>query len=84
MSRKNDKEDELDTETTFVDMNVDGFKWYDPSKKKFDDKKTVKPKLSRKEYWRMVRGAFAALAPYVFILLAAFGIVIALAYLWLS
>ena len=32
MSRKN-KDDELDTQTTFADMNIEGFKWYDPSKK---------------------------------------------------
>ena len=29
-----EKLEELDTETTFADMNVEGFKWYDPAKKK--------------------------------------------------
>ena len=83
MSEKNKKDDDLDTETTFVDMNVEGFKWYDPTKKKNDGKR-VKHNVSRKEYWRMVRGAFAAIAPYFLIFLLSFGVVIALAYVWLS
>lgn len=80
--KKDDKQnkDELDTETTIVNMNVDGFSWYDPNK----DKRTNIPKVSRKEYWQMVKGAFAAFAPYFVILLLSFGIVVALAYLWLT
>ncbi len=31
---KKKREDDLDTTTTFADMNVDGFKWYDPAMKK--------------------------------------------------
>lgn len=85
MPRKNKKRDDLDMETSFADMNVEGFKWYDPSaKKKNSDVRPVKRRISRKEYWQMVRGAFAALLPYFLILIAAFGIVIGLAYLWLS
>lgn len=84
MSQKNKKDDDLDTETTFADMNVEGFRWYDPTKKNNDGNKTVRPKISRKEYWRMVRGAFAAIAPYFLIFLLSFGVVIALAYVWLS
>ena len=34
MSRKNKKDNGLDTETTIVDMNVEGFKWYNPTVKK--------------------------------------------------
>ena len=87
MSRKNkkDKDDELDTETTIVDMNVEGFRWYDPSRKKNDDgQRKVHHKITRKEYWQMVRGAFAAFAPFFAILILVFGVMVALAYLWLS
>ncbi|MGN0818604.1 MAG: hypothetical protein ACI4L9_06510 [Candidatus Coproplasma sp.] len=78
--KKNNQKDELDTETTIVNMNVDGFSWYDPNK----DKRTKQPKVSRKEYWQMVRGAFAAFAPFFVVLLLTFGIVVTLAYIWLS
>ena len=60
MADKNKKEDDLDTTTTFADMNVEGFRWYDPNAKKSGDKKTNRPKLTRKEYWQLVRAAFAA------------------------
>ncbi|MGN0814205.1 MAG: hypothetical protein ACI4MH_03130 [Candidatus Coproplasma sp.] len=86
MPDKKDKDEnkkvkeELDTQTTIVNMNVEGFSWYDPNK----DKRTKIPKVSRKEYWQMVRGAFAAFAPYFAILLLSFGIVVVLAYLWLT
>lgn len=83
MSKKNRKDDDLDTETTFVDMNVDGFRWYDPTRKK-DGKPQKQPKVSRKEYWKMVRAAFAAYLPYFVILICAFGIMVAIAYLWLK
>ena len=56
MSRKNKKDDGLDTETTIVDMNVEGFKWYNPTVKKqkqpSDQPKTVRHSVSRKEYWQ--------------------------------
>ena len=84
MPKKNKKDDELDTQTTFADMNVEGFKWYDPTRKKHKDEKTVRRKVSRKEYWQMVRGAFAAFMPFFLIFLISMGIVIILAYLWLS
>ena len=84
MSRKNKKDDDLDTETTFADMNIEGFKWYDPSKKKNPNEKRVRQKISRREYWRMVRGAFAAFLPYFAIFMLCMGIVIVIAYLWLS
>lgn len=85
MPRKNKKKDDLDTTTTFADMNVEGFRWYDPSQKKDDGgEKKVRHKITRREYWRMVRGALAAFLPWLAIFLIAMGIVIALAYLWLS
>ncbi|MDE5721821.1 MAG: hypothetical protein K2I30_03670 [Clostridia bacterium] len=84
MSRKNRKDDDLDIETTFADMNIDGFRWYDPSRKKNNGEKRVRHKISRKEYWQMVRGAFAAYAPFFVIVILALGAMVALAYLWLS
>ena len=87
MSRKNKRDDELDTQTTIVDMNVDGFRWYNPTVKKQKTEKkqkTVRHNVSRKEYWQMVRGMFAAVMPIVLIVLVVFGALIALAYWWLS
>lgn len=86
MTRKTDggkKKDELDTETTIADMNVEGFRWYDPSKKKNGGRST-RPKISGKEYWKLVRAAFAAYLPSILIIVAVFGIMVVLAYLWLS
>ncbi len=84
MPRKKDKDkkDTLDTETTLVDMNVEGFRWYDPHKKKNGN--MPRQKISRKEYWKLVRGAFAAYLPMILCIILAFGIVVALAYLWLG
>ncbi|MBE5744639.1 MAG: hypothetical protein E7355_00695 [Clostridiales bacterium] len=77
----NREEQPLDTETTFADMNVEGFSWYNPRKKKG---KGERIKLSRKEYWAMVRGAFAAYLPMFLCIISAFAIVVLLAYIWLK
>ena len=84
MADKNKKEDDLDTTTTFADMNVEGFRWYDPNAKKSGDKKTNRPKLTRKEYWQLVRAAFAAYIPMFLILIAAFGLMVLIAWLWVG
>ncbi len=81
---KKKPDDDLDMTTSFADMNVDGFKWYDPKAKKQSTMKKTKTKISRKEYWAMVRGAFAALAPFILISLVVFGLVFLLAYFWLK
>ena len=78
---KKEKKDDLDTETTFADMNVEGFKWYDPSKKKGG---TGKVKVTRKEYWSMVKGAFLAFLPVFLTVIGSLIIVFCLMYLWLS
>lgn len=77
---------ELDTTTTFVNMNVEGFKWYDPTlEKRLNDRKGMVPqKISRKEYRQMVRGAFAAFAPFIVGMIVVFGLMMVIAYLWLS
>ena len=79
-------DDDLDTTTSFADMNVDGFKWYNPKAKqqKQSDMKKVKTKVSRKEYWAMVRGAFAAIAPFILISVVTLSLVFLLAYFWLK
>ena len=80
-NRKKREKEPLDTETTFADMNVEGFSWYNPRKKKG---KGEKIKVSRKEYWAMVRGAFSAMLPMILCMFIAMGIVFMLAYLWLK
>ncbi len=85
MPKKNKKRDDLDTETTFADMNVEGFRWYDPHLKKKDkNMRPHKQKVSRKEYWLMVRAAFAAYAPMFLIVLAVFVLMALIGYVWLS
>lgn len=84
MAKKQKKYDDLDTETTFVDMNVEGFKWYDPNLKKNGEKKKQRHKVSRKEYWAMVRAAFVAYLPVFLIVTAVFGIVACIAWLWVG
>ena len=76
--------DDLDTTTTFADMNIDGFRWYDPALKKNGSKRKEKTDVSRKEYWAMVKGAFLAIGPFLLVAIAVFGALIGLAYLWLS
>ena len=78
---------ELDTTTTFANMNVEGFKWYDPTlEKRLKEKEQgiVHPKVSKKEYFQLVRGAYAALWPILLGIVAIFGTLIGIAYLWLS
>ncbi len=76
---KKEKE-ELDTQTSFADMNVEGFSWYDPHKKQNKERKRV----SRKEYWRMVRGAFAAYLPVFGMIVCVGAIIYLLARIWLG
>ncbi len=77
---KKQKTEELDTQTTFADMNVEGFSWYDPQKKQGKQKVTT----SKKEYWEMVKGAFMAYFPIIGIV-ACIGVLIFLfACLWLG
>ena len=79
--QKKRKKAELDVETTIADMNVEGFGWYDPKRKK---QKTQNTKLTRKEYWAMVRGAYVSMLPLLGCMLVAGGLMVLLAVLWLS
>lgn len=78
---KEKKTEDLDTETTFADMNVEGFHWYDPQRKKG---KKNKVQLTKKEYWAMVKGAFAAVFPLIGCMLLAFLILLFVMILWLK
>lgn len=87
-SKKRNKP-ELDTTTTFANMNIEGFKWYDPNlEKRLEERNkngtTIPPKISRREYRQMVRGAFAALWPILLGIVGIFGLLYGFAYLWLS
>ena len=79
--KKRKKRAELDTETTVADMNVEGFSWYNPRKKKNSGQPV---KVTRKEYWAMVKGAFIAMLPVLFCVLIAGLLVALLAYTWLT
>lgn len=83
MAKKNKKPDDLDTETTFADMNVEGFRWYDPHLKKNNGTRPHRQKLSRKEYWQLVRAAFEAYLPVFIIVIIVFALMGAIAWLWL-
>lgn len=85
MRRKDKKKEELDTETTFADMNIEGFRWYDASKKNGSQSggKAPRRKISRREYWQMVRGAFAAYLPVFLIVICVFALMGCLAWVWL-
>ena len=79
MSKK--RKDDLDMETTVADMNVEGFRWYDPAKKKG---KTERVTLTKKEQRAMIRGAYRAMLPMIGCILAGALFMILLAYLWLG
>ena len=79
---KRRKRAELDTQTTVADMNVEGFSWYNPKRKKNANAQGVK--LTRKEYWAMVRGAFLAMLPMLICILAGMLLMFLLAYTWLK
>ena len=81
---KNKREDDLDTETTFADMNVEGFRWYDPNLKKSDGTRRHRPKVTGKAYWQLVRAAFAAYLPVFVIVIAAFALMMLIAWLWVG
>ena len=78
---KKKKKDDLDTETTIADMNVEGFRWYNPHKNK--QKQSI-GKVTKKEYWAMVRGAFSAMLPMFLCIIIGGLLVFGLAFLWLK
>ena len=75
------RKDDLDMETTVADMNVEGFSWYDPNRKK---KKADRIALTKKEQRAMMRGAFRAMLPMVICILTGMLFMFLLAFLWLK
>ena len=76
------KKQELDAETTFADMNVEGFKWYDPHKKTGKTMKGVK--LSRKEKWAIFKAALSTLWPVLAFVVFLFSVLYVVCFLWLG
>ena len=82
MAKKNKQpKAELDMETTVADMNVEGFSWYNPNKKK-KRAQSIGP-ITRKEYWAMVKGAFAAVWPLMVCTVLGAALMFLFAYIWL-
>lgn len=83
MAKNKREKDELDTETTIADMNIEGFKWYNPSKKK-ESSSSEPIKLTRKERIAVIIGAYRALFPFIAIIVLVFILVFSIAYVWLK
>ena len=81
MKKKRAEKQELDMETTVADMNVEGFRWYDPSRKKG---KHEAVSLTKKEQRALLRGAFRAMLPMVGCILITALLMMLFAYLWLK
>ena len=79
--KRNEKKDDLDMETTVADMNVEGFRWYDPRRKQ--GKKPIE-KLSKAEQRALMRGVYRSMLPMIGCILAGAAFVILLAVLWLK
>ena len=78
---KKRKIDNLDTETTFAEMNVEGFSWYDPNRGK---RKAQQTQLTKKEQRALMRGAVRAMLPMIICILSGMLLMFLLAYLWLK
>ena len=76
------KKDDLDMQTTVANMNVEGFRWYDPTIK--DGPKNPSPQLTRKEQRAMIRGAFRAMLPMIVCIGLGCLLMFLFAYLWLG
>ncbi len=85
MSKK-DKQTFEDDGRTISNMNVEGMPGYDPHREKIENptKQMNELRISRKERWAMIWGAYKAYMPLLLAMLAGFGIVMALIAFWLS
>ena len=73
--------DNLDTETTIVDMNVEGFSWYDPN---MSTRKKQAAQLTKKEQRALLWGAVRAMLPMIACILSGMLLIFLLAFLWLK
>ena len=76
------KQDDLDMETTFADMNVDGMPWYNPKRK--SGQKADKIQLTGAERWAMFKAGCAAVIPFVLGAAGLFLALYAIMVLWLK
>ena len=81
MKKNRAEKQELDMETTVADMNVEGFRWYDPSRKKG---KREAVSLTKKEQRALLHGAIRALFPMIACILISALLMILFAYVWLK
>ncbi len=83
MAKKDEKKEkqELDTQTTIADMNVEGFSWYDPKRKSGQQKQPTK--LTKKEQRALIRGAYKAMLPMIGCIALVGLLIFLLAWLWL-
>ena len=79
--RKRLRDAELDTETTFADMNVEGFSWYDPN---MSTRKKQTTQLTKKEQRALLWGAVRAMLPMIACILSGMLLIFLLAFLWLK
>ena len=73
--------DNLDTQTTIVDMNVEGFSWYDPNMSK---RKQQATQLTKKEQRALLRGAVRAMLPMIACILSGLLLMFLRVFLWLK
>lgn len=78
---KLERTDELDTQTTFADMNVDGMPWYDPKKDAAGEDSL--PTLSKKEQRALIRAALLSALPTIGCAALVMLLLYGLAYVWL-
>lgn len=79
--RKAKKKYADDDGRTVIDMNVDGFPWYNPKR---GEKKVAEEDLpTRKELMAMIRAEFAVYLPKVICILLGFGAAMGIIYCWL-
>ncbi len=76
---KKKKREELDTETTVADMNVEGMPWYDPARKQGKEV----PKLTKEEQKALIKGAYKAMFPMICCIGVVMLLMFFLARLWL-
>ena len=84
-NKKQRKDQFVDDNRTIVEMNVDGFPWYDgigPDKKKSDKKDKDKP--TKKELVKMIFGMYGATLPFLLITIGCFLAVFVVLYLVLK
>ena len=85
MKKSKKKEQFVDDNRTIVDMNVDGFPWYDGSDQRTrrQDKKAERKdrdKPTAKERLKMIFGMYRALLPFLLITIGCFTLVFVLLY----